>query len=159
MGLPDDLDAFVRAREPALLRLGVLLTGSPERAADLVQEALARLLAARARVRAQDPEGYVRKTMINLSVSAWRRSRRERLVADPPEVAHDDVLGDHELWRAVAALPPRQRTVVALRFGEDRSEAETAALMGTSAGTVKSQTSKALAALRAALGEQESAWR
>jgi len=160
VGVPrDDLDAFVRARGQALLRLGLLLAGTPEGAADLVQEVLARLLAARARVRAQDPEGYVRRTMVNLSVSWWRGRRRERLTDEPPERGYDDEPGDHLLWRAVAALPPRQRAVVALRFGEDRSAIETARLMGTSTGTVKSQTSKALASLRAALGEEAHAWR
>src|SRR5262245_61331858 len=111
---PEELDAFVRERAGALLRYGYVLTGNAHDAADLTQEALARLGLAWSRVRHKgDPEGYARTTMARLQISWWRRRRRERLVADAPEVAYTDeqiarVDGDPGLWRALAGLPPRQ---------------------------------------------------
>jgi RNA polymerase sigma-70 factor (sigma-E family) len=156
-------DAFVRARMPELLRFGHMLTGSPDAAADLVQDALERTLASWHRVRKRDdPEGYVRRTMVNRNVSIWRRRRREHLVDDMPDHAYGQVrhgevpLPDPELRAALATLPAKQRTVLVLRFAEDLSERQVADLMGCSIGTVKSQTSKALAKLRARLPAPES---
>ncbi|MEQ4204796.1 SigE family RNA polymerase sigma factor [Actinopolymorpha sp. B17G11] len=150
-------DAFVRARMPELLRFGHMLTGSPDAAGDLVQDALERTLAAWHRVRNRDdPEGYVRRTMVNRNVSIWRRRRREQLVDDVPDRGHHDdpQLPDPELQRALAALPRKQRAVIVLRFAEDLSERRVAEILGCSVGTVKSQTFKALAKLRARLPEQ-----
>lgn len=144
-------DAFARARIPALLRFGHVLTGDPHRAADLVQDALERTLLAWPRVlRKDDPEGYVRRAMVNRHVSAWRRLRREHLVADTPDMPYVEPPGhDDALWAVLATLPPRQRAVLVLRYYEDLSEAQCAAVLGCSVGTVKSQTWKALARLRA----------
>lgn len=153
-------DAFVRDRMPELLRFGHALTGSADAGADLVQDALERTLAAWPRLRQRDdPEGYVRRTMVNRNVSIWRKRRRERLVDEVPEstVEADTPMPDQELQAALADLPRRQRTVLVLRFAEDLSEQQVAALMECSLGTVKSQTHKALAKLRTRLGEEESA--
>lgn len=144
-------DEFVRARLPKLLRFGHALTGSPHAGADLVQDALERAMLAWSRIDAKDdPEGYVRRIMVNRNVSIWRRHRKERLVDEVPErpptqqpPGHDD-----ELWAAVKQLPAKQRTVIVLRYYEDLSEAQIAATMGCSAGTVKSQASRAMAKLR-----------
>jgi RNA polymerase sigma-70 factor (sigma-E family) len=149
-------DDFARARIPELLRFGHALTGSPHAAADLVQDALERTMLAWARVENQgDPEGYVRRIMVNRNISIWRRHRRETLVFEIPEDAGrrgagrpEPVVRDLALWDRIRALPPRQRTVIVLRYYEDMSEAQIAALMGSSVGTVKSQASRALAALR-----------
>jgi RNA polymerase sigma-70 factor (sigma-E family) len=149
-------DEFARARMPELLRFGHALTGSPHAAADLVQDALERTMLAWARVENQgDPEGYVRRIMVNRNISIWRRHRRETLVLDVPEDAGrrgagpaEPVVRDLALWDRIRALPPRQRTVIVLRYYEDMSEAQIAALMGSSVGTVKSQASRALASLR-----------
>lgn len=142
-------DAFVRARLPDLLRFGRALTGSDEAAADLVQDALERTLLQWSRLEAQEhPGGYVRRVMINRNISIWRRMRRERLTDDPPEAGSCDRHRDGELWQAIRALPPRQRAVIALRYYEDLTEADVAAIMGCSVGTVKSQSAKALAKLR-----------
>ena len=152
-------DAFVRARHTALLRYGLVLTGDPHSAADLVQDALERTGLAWSRVRQQgDPEGYVRRVMANRNISTWRRLRRERLVDVLPEQVHEDLPRDDVLWNALARLPNRQRTVLALRYYEDLSEAEIARVLGIAPGTVKSQASKGIASLRAAIGEQESLW-
>lgn len=152
----DAFDEFVRARYAELLRFARALTGSPEDGADLLHDALASTLRAWRRVESHgDPEGYVRRTMVNRNISLWRRRSRERerlsLAPDPPLAA------DHEwrlsVWSAIRALPPRQRTVVALRFYEGLSVSEVAALIGCSDGTVKSQTAKAVAKLRTALAD------
>lgn len=146
----DAFDAFARGRMRELLRFAHVLTGDPHRAADLVQDALERTLMSWDRVvRKDDPEAYVRRAIVNRSVSIWRRTRRERLVAESPDRAYDVKPGhDDELWGALATLPPRQRAVLVLRYYEDLSEADTAAALGCSVGTVKSQTSKGLARLR-----------
>jgi len=147
-------DEFARARMPELLRFGYALTGNPHAAADLVQDALERTMLAWPRVEKQgDPEGYVRRIMVNRNISIWRRRRRETLVLDVPEDVGrggdvEPAVRDLALWERVRALPPRQRTVIVLRYYEDMSETQIAAVMGSSVGTVKSQASRALAALR-----------
>jgi RNA polymerase sigma-70 factor (sigma-E family) len=148
----DAFDAFVRARLPELLRFGQALTGSPYAAADLVQDALERTLMAWPRIQSrQDPEGYVRRIMTNRNISIWRKHRRETLVDDLPDHGAEDTHGDEALRQALQALPPRQRTVIVLRYYEDKTEVEIATAMGCSTGTVKSQTAKALAKLRTAI--------
>jgi RNA polymerase sigma-70 factor (sigma-E family) len=152
-------DAFVRARHHALLRYGTVLTGDLHSAADLVQDALERTGLAWSRVQQQgDPEGYVRRVMANRSISTWRKLRRERLVGDPPEASYEDQPVDRVLWDVLARLPRRQRTVLVLRYYEDLSEAEIARVLGIAPGTVKSQASKGITALRAALGSREALW-
>jgi RNA polymerase sigma-70 factor (sigma-E family) len=149
----DAFDAFARGRMRELLRFAHVLTGDPHRAADLVQDALERTLMSWDRVvRKDDPVAYVRRAIVNRNVSLWRRYHRERLVADAPDTPYDPQTAerafDADLWAALATLPPRQRTVLVLRYYEDLSEADTAATMGCSVGTVKSQTFRALAKLR-----------
>jgi RNA polymerase sigma-70 factor (sigma-E family) len=146
----DAFDAFARGRMRELLRFAHVLTGDPHRAADLVQDALERTLLSWDRVvRKDDPVAYVRRTMVNRQVSVWRRLRREHLVPQTPDTAYGgEPAFDHELWAALATLPPRQRAVLVLRYYEDLSEADTAAVLGCSVGTVKSQTSRALGRLR-----------
>jgi RNA polymerase sigma-70 factor (sigma-E family) len=153
----DDFGEFVRAVLPGLLRYGHALTGNPHDAADLVQGVLERI-GARWQIvlrRTGDPVAYARRAMVNAHVSRWRRTRRESLVADLPDttmVWQPDRFADEPLWAAVRALPPRQRAVMVLRYYEDLSEAEIAATLGISKGTVKSQANKAMANLRATLG-------
>jgi len=149
---------FVAARGPALSRTAYLLTGDHHGAADLVQAALERTARHWRRVAAAgDPDGYVRRVMVNQRTSWWRRHRGlvspgeipERPVADETARSVDRIV----LARALADLPPRQRAIVVLRFYEDYSVAQTAAALGCSAGTVKSQTHDALARLRHLLPE------
>ena len=149
------LEEFVRNRAGALLRYGYVLSGNAYDAADLTQEALARLGLAWSRVRRKsDPEGYVRTTMARLHISVWRRRRRERLVDTVPETGYADaaiarVDGDPGLWRALSLLPPRQRAVLVLRYYEQQSDGEIAATLGISRGTVRSQAARGLDKLRA----------
>ncbi len=145
-------DAFVRARLPDLLRFGRILTGNPDAAADLVQDALERTLLAWPRLQERDePTAYVRRVMVNRNISIWRRLRHETLTDELPEGRSEDAQRDHDLWAALQSLPPRQRAVLALRYYEDLSEAEIARVLGCSTGTVKSQASKGVAKMRALL--------
>lgn len=149
---PEGFVDFVVARGPALHRTAVLLTRQEQAAEDLVQIALAKAWQSWARIDG-DYEAYVRRIIVNEFASAWRRRWRGELpTADLPEPPQDDggnAVSTHQvLMAALATLPARQRAVVVLRFFHDYTEAATAEAMGTSVGTVKSQTFKALAALR-----------
>jgi RNA polymerase sigma-70 factor (sigma-E family) len=154
-----DFGEFVRTSLPTLLRYGHALTGNPHDAADLVQTVLEKLgarWASLVRRKGVEPLAYARRSMANAHVSRWRRHRRERLVADFPDVAGVsgvDRLEHEPLWQALRDLPPRQRAVVVLRFYEGLSELEIAATLGISPGTVKSQNSRAMATLRKRLEE------
>jgi RNA polymerase sigma-70 factor (sigma-E family) len=154
----DDFAAYLAARQPSLLRTAYLLTGNRHDAEDLVQTAFAKLYLSWDKVRDQGSmDGYVRRILVNEHNSLWRRAwkRREHTAEDsvihgletPHHDAHDDGVGD-ALWEVVQTLPRKARAVVVLRYYEEMSEAETAAVLGISVGTVKSQTSRALAALR-----------
>jgi RNA polymerase sigma-70 factor (sigma-E family) len=146
-------DAFVRARLPHLLRFGRALTGDDHAAADLVQDALERTLLRWSKVTSEDPEGYVRRAMVNRSISVWRKLGRERLTDELPQQSYDDQPRDAVLLDALRRLAPRQRAVIALRYYEDLTEAQTAEILGCSVGTVKSQSSLAIARLRGLLDE------
>ena len=147
-----DFDAFVVARSPALLRTAYLLVVDEALAEDLLQTALTKSWFAWRRIRGE-PEAYVRRVLVTTSVSWWRRRwTLETPTADLPERrapdAAEGALDRRDLWDAVRRLPRRQRAVVVLRYLEDRTETETAQLLGCAVGTVKSQSSKALAKLR-----------
>ena len=151
---PREFDDFIRARHIALLRFAHVLCGDPHQAADLVQDALERTGLAWRRLRHDDPEGYVRRVIVNTFLNGVRRLRRERLVAEPPEMAYQPPdPRDEALWRLLRTLPPRQRAVVVLRFYADLSEVEISAVLGCTVGTVKSTSSRALAKLRTALSQ------
>ena len=155
-------DAWATARVPALLRFAYVVTGSQAEAEDAVQAALERALPRWDRIaRAEDPDAYVRRMVVNAHVSLWRRAaRHESPVAlvtlsegtDPAE----QVTTAEAVRRVCARLPRRQRAAVALRFYEDRDYAEIAALLGCSEGTARSYVHRALQALRRELGEDES---
>jgi RNA polymerase sigma-70 factor (sigma-E family) len=137
-----------------MVRLAYGLTGDLGHAEDVAQAAFARAYASWSRVeRTGDPDAYVRRIVINENNSRFRKRRvAESLVDAVPEPSPQpaaDPLGDSEaLLKALRRLGPRQRAVIVLRFWMDMSEAETAAALNCSVGTVKSQASRALAALR-----------
>jgi len=143
-------DAFVAARSGRLLRTAYLLTHDHALAEDLVQTALAKAWFAWSRIERDNPEPYVRKIMVNTYASWWRRRWHHEIPSDElPETnpaAGPEYEGD--LWLALQRLPRRQRAVIVLRYYEDLTEAETARILGTTIGTVKSQASKAVAKLR-----------
>ena len=147
---------FARARSGSLLRTALLLTGQRAEAEDLVQIALERAYRHWPRIcRSEGPERYVRKILARASAERWRRLARrpERAMPaaehGPVEPDRTNEIADRDyLLRALAALPPRQRAVVVLRYFDDLSEAETAQMLGCSLGTVKSQTARGLARLR-----------
>ena len=152
-----DFETWLVAREPALQRTAHLLTGDVHSAQDLVQNTLAKLYLAWDRIRTSDSiDAYARRVLVNEHRSAWRRpmSRREHVtdvVPDRPAGGPEYDDSREAVWRFVCSLPPKQRTVVVLRFYEQLTEAEIAELMGISVGTVKSQSSRAIASLRAQL--------
>ncbi|WP_296602434.1 SigE family RNA polymerase sigma factor [Nocardioides sp.] len=156
-----DEQAFSRwagERQIALLRTAVLLTGDRHRAEDLVQEALTQVALRWRRLRDAHPEAYARQVIVRGNISWWRKHRREVVldVYDDAGAVVSDTTGAERrivLDRALAALTPRQRATVVLRYYEDLSERETAEALGVSVGTVKSQTHLALRRLREASPE------
>jgi len=157
-----EFSAFVRAHRSELLRSACLLTaGDTHLAEDLVQTALTKLYLAWPKVfRTGTAVAYVRRIIINAHIDETRRPRwrREKSVPEPPdlpdltafELRADDADGE-AIRAALAGLPPRMRAVIVLRHWYDLSVQESADLLGCSEGTVKSQTAKAAAHLRAAL--------
>ncbi|WP_435148789.1 SigE family RNA polymerase sigma factor [Micromonospora aurantiaca (nom. illeg.)] len=158
--LEEEFREFVAARSGALLRTAYLLAGDWATAEDLLQTALTKTYLAWKRLGGIEAiEPYARRVMVNTSTSWWRRRwHGERPTEVLPERAGVDEIEQQldrdALWRHLQALPARQRAVLVLRFYEDMSEAQTAALLEISPGTVKSQTSRALNTLRRRLGSQ-----
>ena len=153
---PAGFGEFVAARSPALVRSAWLLTGDEAEAHDLVQTALAKTWTRWSQiVRKDSPEAYVRKVMLS-TLLTWRRRRwRGELAVEvlPERLDARDRYAEadlrHSVRAALQALPPRQRAVVVLRYFDDLTEAQTADALGCSVGTVKSQSAKAVAKLKA----------
>jgi RNA polymerase sigma factor (sigma-70 family) len=141
--------------------LAFVLCGDRHVAEDVAAEAFARVWPHWRAGRVADDRSYLRKAVVNEVRSRWRRravERREerRHRVEPAATPAAERGGDHDVVvRAMATLPASQRAVIALRFLEDLSEAETAQLLDMRVGTVKSQTSRALARLRLVLDEEE----
>jgi RNA polymerase sigma-70 factor (sigma-E family) len=144
-------EAFVRAYGTTLVRLAGALTGNPHVSEEVVQSALERVFLRWRRL--DDPLAYSRQVVVNLCRDRGRGAgRRERVGLPSTDSAAPDVIGASDdrdqLVRAVRALPYRQRAVVVLRFWHDLTEQQAADVLGIRAGTVKSQTSRALQRLR-----------
>ncbi|MEV8513244.1 SigE family RNA polymerase sigma factor [Dactylosporangium sp. NPDC051484] len=156
----EDFREFVALRSKALLRTAYLLAGDWATAEDLLQIALTKTFLAWKRLgHIEAVEPYARRVLVNTSTSWWRRRwHGERPTEVLPEGAAADQIEESlerdAMWRHVRALPNRQRAVLVLRYYEDQSEADTARLLGVSVGTVKSQTSRALATLRERLSAE-----
>ncbi len=161
----EGFEAFVEGEIPRLLGLATLITRNPHDARDLVQESLVRVGSRWRRLdRTEDPHAYAQRVLLNLNVSNWRKLRRELPLAHRRE---DEFMMDSSdtdlvelnqvLLPALRGLPPRHRAVIALRYFEGLTEAETAVRMGCVVGTVKSQHAKAIAGLRERLGSDPGA--
>ena len=146
---------YVVARRPQLFRTACLLCGDPHRAEDVVQDALTRLYAAWDRVERMDNiDGYVRSIIVNAHYSERRRPWRRERPSEPRDVPLEPgfAVEDADAIRAaLRALPPGQRRVIVLRHIWNLTIEETAAELRISAGTVKSQSADAVAALRRSL--------
>lgn len=146
-----EFDAFVTASSARLLRTAFLMTHDRAAAEDLLQTAYVHAWRAWRRVDG-DPLPYVRRILANEYASSWRRKWRDEVptgdAPDQPALPHASVEDRDAVWTALGRLPRRQRAVLVLRYYEDLSESDTAAILGIAAGTVKSQASKALARLR-----------
>ena len=150
----EEFESWVAARSGALTRTAYLLTGDRQLAEDLVQDTLARVADKwRGIQRGGSPDAYARTVMHHLAIDRWRRRRARpaevltdhhpELVGDGPDVERRLVLRD-----ALVRLTPKQRAVLSLRFYDDLTEAQTAAVLGCSVNTVKSQSRAALERLR-----------
>lgn len=157
MSRDEEFTAYLHARQPSLLRTAYLLTGDRHTAEDILQTALAKLYLAWDKIHDRGSvDGYVRRIMVNENNSLWRKPWKKRehasdTIPDSALGAYDDTYDDGRaaaLWEVVQSLPPKARAVVVLRYYEQLSEAETADVLGISTGTVKSQCSRAIGALR-----------
>jgi RNA polymerase sigma-70 factor (sigma-E family) len=148
---------YVVAGRGSLLRTATFLTSGDRHAAeDLVQTALMRLYVAWARVRPETVDAYARKALLNALIDNRRRpvARYEHLRSELPDVAVEDrapTQVESAVFAALATLPPRMRAAVVLRHLLELSVTETADALNCREGTVKSQTARGLAQLRAAL--------
>ena len=154
----EEFRQFAETRQSQLLRSAYLLCGDFHTAEDLVQTAFGRLYRGWRHVqRAEYPDAYAKQVLYRCFAAA---KRRKSVPTVPMELIPEGTLAsesaDHgtrdALFQALALLPPRARAVVVLRFWEDYSVAQTAVALGITEGTVKSQTSRALALLRGHLG-------
>lgn len=154
-------DAWLASRSTALARFAYLVTGNRHEAEDALQSALANACAKWSRVsRADDPEAYVRRMIVNAHVSGWRSfRRRETPVGDDradrggPDPAAGVVESDR-VWRLCGALAPRQRAAVVLRFYEDLSYSHIATVLQCSESAARGHIHRALGALRRTLEEE-----
>jgi RNA polymerase sigma-70 factor (sigma-E family) len=149
-----ELESFLADRADQLMRTAVLLAGSRDAGQDLLQTALERVVPLWSRLDG-DPEAYLRRVLYNLAADGFRRQGRLRrklvLMLPVTEQSADPTAAvdlRDALVRLMLQLPPRQRTVLVLRFWEQMSEHEAAVLLGWPEGTVKSATSRGLARLR-----------
>jgi RNA polymerase sigma-70 factor (sigma-E family) len=151
--------ALFEGRAAALRRTAFLLCGDWHRAEDLTQTAFAKLYAAWPRLRDEGAaEAYLRRTLLRTFLDDNRRGwRREHPTEVLPELSTVPVLTEERivLLAALAQVAPRQRACLVLRYYDDLSVEATAEVLGCSVGTVKSNTSRGLDALRRLLGGQE----
>ena len=147
-------DTICRTVWPSLYRYVLGATGEPDLAQDIAQEALARTLSARPDLAGlRDPTFYVLRVATNLVRdelrSRARRRRRRQLLNAQIEEGHEGRVTDAiAVGQLLAGLPPRQRLALSLRYGADRSVADTARIMGCAEGTVKALSHQGLARLR-----------
>jgi RNA polymerase sigma-70 factor (sigma-E family) len=161
-GRDEEFREFARNRASPLHHSAYLLCGDWHLAQDLVQDTLVKAYRHWPRVKQADsPDAYVRRILLNEARDRWRRRESAvpvaRFATEPVAAdATDEIARRAGLLQALLALPLQQRATVVLRYLEGMTERETAALLGCSQGTVKSQSSRALAALRTFLNRTDS---
>ncbi len=153
----DRLEMLYAAHAPDAARLAYLLTGDRALAEDLVQEAFARLVGRLRHLREPHAFGaYLRRTIVNLATSHFRRRRVERAYLErvarrrEVETTPNSEL-DERMYEALLGLPKRQRAAIVLRFYEDLSDVQAAEILRCSAGTVRSLVSRGMKTLRSEL--------
>jgi RNA polymerase sigma-70 factor, ECF subfamily len=158
-----EITEYVRDCYPRLVRRAYLLTGDRAAAEDLVQDCLTRCIDRTGRgSEVANLDAYLGRALVNAAISRWRRPAhtREVLTGTPAGGGmvgdlSEEVVERDRMWRALQAAPARQRAVLVLRYYEDLPEAEVAALLGVSVGTVRSQSSRGLARIRLAMSDSE----
>jgi RNA polymerase sigma-70 factor (ECF subfamily) len=149
-------EAFYAREHPRLLGTLFAIARETEVAVEATDEAFSRALASWARVRRMDyPTAWLHRVGLNLVTRQLQRRHRERQALPrltPTTVAPEE---HHEVWDAVAALPPRQRTAIVLRYIADLPEEAIAQAMGASRGTVASTLAAARNRLRHLLADQD----
>ena len=152
---PDEFAGFVAGRHARMVRVAELLCGDRSRAEDLAQDGFARAYAAWGRIRAHDPEAYVRRCIVNAHTDWWRRRTwreepRSELPERPGGADPAEGLATRDMvLRALSRLTVRERVVLVLRYYLDLSEQQIGAELGIAPGTVKSTAARAVAKLRA----------
>ena len=160
MDATDDYTEYVRSRLNQLRRAAYLLCGDWDRGDDVVQKVLTDLYVCWSRAsRVENLDSYVRTMLFRRFLDErrlgwWRRVRLSETLAEIP-IAEPDTAARIDVRAALALVPPRQRAVLVLRYFHDQSVEQTAETLRCSPGTVKSQTSRGLAALRRLLGATE----
>ncbi len=151
-----DFIAFFHARRAAYVRTAYAVLGSWPAAEDATQEAFSRVYVKWPAIHGETPDPYARRVLVNTCLRMLSRRRPELVTADVPDRpdSHDPGLRV-ELMDALAGLNPNDRTVLVLRYLDDLSVTETAAVLGVAEGTVKSQCSRALHRLRGLLPDDE----
>lgn len=152
----DDFTSYVEQSWGRLFRTAYALVGDVQEADELLQSTLVKVYVSWRRVeRAETPDAYVRRIMINQASTHWRAEKRRRHAREPLRESRDEVSepGTHlaerdAMWELVRSLPPRQRAIVVLRYYEDLTELEIAEALKIAPGTVKSQANAAIAKLR-----------
>ncbi|HEY0690714.1 MAG TPA: SigE family RNA polymerase sigma factor [Kribbella sp.] len=153
-------EAYFAARSDAMRGTAYLLCGDWHRAEDLVQQTFTKIYLVWRRIQRHEAmDNYTRQTLVRTFLSERRRGWfRHESVGSPPtdRAAPSADLADERLvlLEALVKVPPRQRAVLVLRYWEDQSVEQTAALLDCSAGNVKSQAARGLATLRGLLEEE-----
>ena len=151
---------FYAARVRPLRRVAYLVVHDWHAAEDVTQRALVKVYRAWPRIQRPGLDAYARRAVVNEAVTHLRKRSRDVVVEAVPDTAAPEAAVPLDLMAALAVLPAQQRAVVALRFVDDLSVAETAEVLQIAEGTVKSHTSKAIATLRRQLPNlTESTWR
>jgi RNA polymerase sigma-70 factor (ECF subfamily) len=157
----DDFDEIYVAHRDRLFRLGLLICGDRVRSEDAVAEAFAKVLPRWRNGGVEQPGQYLRRALVNELIGGFRRRAIEQRTAahrsgdgEAAERMEALVSERDAMRRVLLSLPVGQRAVLALRFYEDLTETETAAVLGVSLGTVKSRTSRAMTRLKGLLDEE-----